>query len=335
MKKTGRLFPLLLAVLLLVSGCGNGKQLRMGTGNVAGNYYAYGNVLKQEVEKQDGAGLTVEVKETAGSAANLRLMKEGFLDMAIVQSDVLTDAMQGKGMFEGNAYEDVRILAGLYTEQCQLVVPADSSVQKVEDLKGMRVSTGEKESGVSLVAGEVLKAAGLAESMLKVSSLSFADSADALAKGEIDAFFLMAGAPVNAVSELAKQMDVRLIALDERTISYMTGLYDGYVEAVVKAGTYPGLEEDVRTIGVRAVLVADKKVSSAAAEKMTQCLFEQAAQFRYATAVAEDFSLQSATEQLPGFFHDGAAAYYEKKSVSVETDESTGRRHYIFGGQDQ
>lgn len=36
--------------------------------------------------------------------ANMRLMKEGFLDLAIVQSDILAEAAYGTGDFEGSRY---------------------------------------------------------------------------------------------------------------------------------------------------------------------------------------------------------------------------------------
>lgn len=333
MKKRWKLFCTALASVLVLAGCGS-QTLKIGTGNVAGNYYSYGNVLGEAASK-NAKELTVEVKETAGSAANLRLMKEGFLDLAIVQSDVLSDALKGEGVFEGKAYENVRVVAGLYTEQFQIVVPADSDMRELADLSGKRVSIGEKESGVSVVAAQVLKAAGLKESMMTISNLSFADSADALAKGQIDAFFLMAGAPTTAVSELAKDQEIRLISLDDRTIGYMLNLFDGYVETTVPADTYAGVSEETKTIGVKAVLAADKRVKNDIIEKLTGVLFENGSEIKYGTAVSEAPSLDFATKDLPGSFHDGAAAYYEKNSVSVETEEGTGRKHYIFGGQDE
>ena len=48
----------------------------------------------------------------------------------------------------------------------------------------------------------MLTAAGLTENDIKPQYLSFADSADALKDGKIDAAFVVAGAPTPAITEL-------------------------------------------------------------------------------------------------------------------------------------
>ena len=74
-----------------------------------------------------------------------------------------------------------------------------------------------------------MQANGLTLDMLgEVSRLSFADSAAAMSKGQIDAFFCTASAPTTAVAELAKELDIRLISLDERAIAQLLSLYDCY-----------------------------------------------------------------------------------------------------------
>ncbi len=67
--------------------------------------------------------MPVDVKATAGSAANLRLLQQGFLQLAIVQSDTLQDAANGQGDFaETGPLDGYSAVAWLYTEVCQLVV---------------------------------------------------------------------------------------------------------------------------------------------------------------------------------------------------------------------
>lgn len=316
-----------------LTGCGKSKDLKLGTGGTGGNYYAYGNVISLVAENEVFEDAII-VKETAGSAANLRLMKENFLDMAIVQSDVLSDAINGEGDFLGMPYNNVRVVAGLYMEACQIIVPADSNIESIRDLKGKRVSVGAEESGVEKVAEEVLTAAGVGINNVEAKNLSFAESAEAMVNGDIDAFFVVAGAPTTAVAGLTKDMDIRVLDLDERTIEYMLSLYPGYVEAIVPAGTYSGQEEEVYTVGVKAVLVADNNVSKEQISFITALLFEHASDIKYSLAIAETPNLEFATSDLPGTFHDGAADYYESHSVSVETNEETGQKTFIFGGQD-
>ena len=117
---------LLLPIIALCFGCGGenspNQAIRFGTGGTGGMYYAYGSELAKLIQA-DGKARALDVKTTAGSAANLRLLREKFLDIAIVQSDTLSNAINGRGVFAaagpGVGYAAV---SGLYTEACQIVV---------------------------------------------------------------------------------------------------------------------------------------------------------------------------------------------------------------------
>ena len=324
-----------LALCLLVAGLAgcakSGDEIRMGTGGIGGTYYAYGSALGQIME-QGGQG-TWNVKTTAGSAANLRLISEGILDMGIVQSDVLEEAANGIGRFEGKKIGGFSAVAGLYTEACQIVTSADSGIMTVEDLMGKRVSLGEEESGVLLNAEAILLANGLTTEVLVPSYLSFADSAAAMQKGEIDAFFCTAGAPTAAVSQLAENMDIRVLSLDQRTIRQMKNLFGGYVDCEIPAGTYAGQTEKVNTIGVKAVLVSSVETDQNKVYGITGQLFANADKLQYATNVNTPVELTFATEGIPGGFHPGAAKYYSEQGITVTAGGSEGSGS-IFGGQD-
>ena len=316
----------------LLAGCGSTgadttDTLRIGTGSTGGSYYAVGSVYAQLMEE---AGLAPEVKSTAGSAANLRLLSEGFLQLAIVQSDTLEEAENGTGAFEGKALSGFSAVAGLYTEACQLIVAADSGIEEVADLAGMRVSIGEEESGVLRNAEQILQANGLTVEQVDASYLSFTDSAAALQSGELDAFFITAGAPTTAVAELAKNTDIRLLSLDERTIDQLTSLYDCYTACTIPAGTYAGQEEEVQTVGVTAVLVAADSLTSERVQQLTSLLLDNTDSLNLSTPVTLS---EDPTAGVPVGFHPGAAACYEALGISVPTGGS-GKATAVTGGQD-
>lgn len=315
-KKGLCLLGLLLILGLLCACQPKEAQLRFGTAGAGGNYYAWGNVLAQLLEEK--AAIQVDVKTTAGSAANLRLLQQGFLQLAIAQSDTLQDAAGGQGDFAGAPLAGYSAVAGLYTEACQLVVAADSDIFTVADLAGQRVSVGAEDSGVTRNAERLLQANGLTLDMLgEVSRLSFADSAAALAEGQIDAFFCTASAPTTAVAELAREQDIRLISLDERAVAQLLSLYDCYIECTVPAGTYQGQEADVQTIGVKAVLLASDQLADDTVKQILATLFDNAASVQYATNFDTLPELGMATEAVPIPFHPGAAAYYAEQGRQV------------------
>lgn len=309
---------ILLSVLLLssLSGCGKtADTLRFGTGGTGGIYYAYGNALKPVLK--EAADRDVEVRSTTGSEGNLRLLQSGMLHLAIVQSDTLKDAEAGEESFSDGALSGYSAVAGLYTEACQIVVSKSSGITSIADLKGKRVSVGEEDSGVTRNAEQILMANGLTIDMLTVSRLSFSDSAAAMERGEIDAFFCTAGVPTNAVTELAEKMEIHLLSVDQRAIDQLTSLYNCYTVCTIPAGTYAGQAEDVTTLGVRAVLVASNSLDSDTVSAITAALFDHNSEIQSAVAVDAILDQSSAVQAVPVGFHPGAAAYYENQGIHV------------------
>ncbi len=310
--KVRRMFALLLPAAMLLSslsGCGKAEDaLRFGTGGTGGTYYAYGSALAPQIEADTGCA--VEVKPTTGSEANLRLLQGDLLDLAVVQSDTLQYAAEGETSY--------RAVAGLYTEACQIVVTKSSGIRSVADLAGKRVSVGADESGVTRNAEQILMANGLTVDMLQASRLSFSDSAAAMERGEIDAFFCTAGAPTNAVAELAGKLDIQLLSIDRRSIEQLTSLYSCYTACTIPAGTYQGQTEDVTTLGVRAVLVASDALDAATVRQITAALFDHNAAVQESIAMDASLDPAGAVSSVPIPFHPGAADYYEEQGISVE-----------------
>ncbi|MCI9351805.1 MAG: sodium/glutamate symporter [Lawsonibacter sp.] len=306
------MFALLLPAAMLLSslsGCGKAEDaLRFGTGGTGGTYYAYGSALAPQIEADTGCA--VEVKPTTGSEANLRLLQGDLLDLAVVQSDTLQYAAEGETSY--------RAVAGLYTEACQIVVTKSSGIRSVADLAGKRVSVGADESGVTRNAEQILMANGLTVDMLQASRLSFSDSAAAMERGEIDAFFCTAGAPTNAVAELAGKLDIQLLSIDRRSIEQLTSLYSCYTACTIPAGTYQGQTEDVTTLGVRAVLVASDALDAATVRQITAALFDHNAAVQESIAMDASLDPAGAVSSVPIPFHPGAADYYEEQGISVE-----------------
>ena len=85
--------------LALLSGCGNGKSnIRFGAAGIGGMYYSFASTFAGIVAGSD-SGYTIEVKNTAGSEANLRLLSENYIQLAIAQNDLIYDAYYGTGQW--------------------------------------------------------------------------------------------------------------------------------------------------------------------------------------------------------------------------------------------
>ena len=298
MKKPFRL--LLCLALLFVSGCSSyQKTIRFGAADIGGIYYTFANTFTGLASSEDDT-YQFEVKTTAGSAANLRLLSGGYIELGLAQSDLIASAYEGSGIFEGNPCQGYSAIAGLYTEACQIVVRADSNIQTLDDLQGKTVSIGAEDSGTEQNANQILTMSGLTTELVKTVNLDYTDAADQLINGKIDAFFCTAGIQTTVLSA-----------------------YPSYSEYTIPANTYTGQTEDIHTLGVKAVLLASDRLSTDTVEHLTEWLFSHAKDLQYATSLNLQLDETYATDGIPIPFHPGAVAYYEKQGITLSSESNT------------
>ena len=321
MNKKMRVLLLLAALLLLLvalGGCAQTSEIRLGTAAEGGAYYAYGRAAADIVNRE--AGVRFDVKQTAGAAANIRLLSEGYLQMAMAQSDVAADAWNGQGAFVDQPRTGYGAVASLYTEYCHIVVRADSDIRTVEDLQGKVVSVGEVESGAELNAEQILQCCGLSKDLLQVRNYNYIQAAQALKNGEIDAFFCTVGLPMETVSDLAGEIPLRLLSLTEKQVERLLEAYGGYIRCTIPADTYSGQTEEVDTVGVRAVLLAGSDVEEETVKKVLSALVSGAEELKTASGTETALSLETCGEGIAIPYHPGAAAFYRENGIAVEVE---------------
>ena len=304
--------------LVACSGGAGGTKMTMGTGGTSGTYYGYGGVLGQYVKNK--AGTDVVVVSTDGSKANIQGIAAGDYQLGTVQSDVMDYAWEGTRSFEAEgAVDSFRTVAGLYAEAVQLVT-MDPSIKSVADLKGKAVSIGAPGSGVYFNAVDVLTAAGLTEADINAQYQSFADSADALKDGKIDAAFIVAGPPTPAITELTTTNSAYLVPIDGEVADNLMASCPFYTIHTIPAGTYGGQTEDVQTVTVKATLIVSADASEEAVYALTAAIFDNAEAIAAENAKGAELSLENATSGMTVPFHSGAAKYFAEKGITVPTN---------------
>ena len=309
---------LVLALVLTLAACGSASaaKMTMGTGGTSGTYYGYGGVLGQYIKNK--AGIDVTVVSTDGSKANIQGIDAGDYQLGTVQSDVMAYAWEGSRSFESDGKVDsFRVVAGLYAEAVQLVT-MNPEIKTVADLAGKSVSIGAPGSGVYFNAIDVLSAAGLTEADINAQYQSFADSADALKDGKIDAAFIVAGAPTPAITELCTTNNAYLVPIDGDVSASLMAECPFYTEYVIPAGTYNGQTEDVTTVTVKATLIVSADASEEDVYDLTAAIFDNIDAITTENAKGAELSIENATSGMAAPFHAGAAKYFAEKGVEVE-----------------
>ena len=294
---------------------GTGANLRFVTGGESGTYYAFGSVIAQHATNNAGVNVTAAVGN--GSQANVQELEDGLSDLAFCQSDVMAYAYQGTNLFEA-PIDCFSTLGSLYQEQVQIVT-CDEGIKSVADLAGKTVSVGAAGSGVYFNAIDILGAYGITLDDITPTYQSFGDSTDSLKDGKIDAAFVVAGAPTTSIVDLSTSKQAYLVALDEEHANQLIESNPYYSLATIAAGTYTGIDEDITTVGVDAVVLVLDTVADDDVYAICADIFDNAADLVENHAKYAELSLEKGASVTSVPYHPGAAKYFGEKGFDVPT----------------
>jgi TRAP transporter TAXI family solute receptor len=258
---------LLAAVLAASPGAAQGTgprprtELTILTGSESGTYYAVARDLERLLEEVvPEAGIDLDVVPSQGALQNpIEVFRHQSVHLGITQLDVASYLrIYGKDNAEARrVVQGLQLVLPLYDEEVHLL--ARPGIQGIAGLRGKRVAIGEPGSGATVTALTLLHLAGVKPR--DVQALEMSRALDALRKGEIDALFDVAGAPVRRLIEQVSAGD-RLSLLPIRLQPHPddAALAAVYLPTTIPAGTYPWQERPVETVTVRSGVVASGTV---------------------------------------------------------------------------
>ncbi|MCE4617637.1 MAG: TAXI family TRAP transporter solute-binding subunit [Desulfurococcales archaeon] len=308
-------------------GGGPTGTFTMYTGSSGGVYYPVGTKIAQVVTAY--TNLTVNSQESGASVANANAIKSGDTDFAIMQSDVAYFAYNGLKLEDfdpnqgGSPVTNLRALAALYPEPIQIIARADAGVQTIWDLPGKSVAVGNVGSGLYATAETILSALTvngqpLWDQITKVEK-GYKDAGDDIKAGNVQVFFNVAGVPTPTVQQMAAQVDLVLVEVPDDAYQQLVsaGLGNVYVQLVIPANSYDFQPNDVKTLTVKALLVASANVPNNVVYTFLDAMFSHLDEIRQAHARAADISLQTALEGVSIPLHPGAVQFYQDKGLTV------------------
>ena len=328
MKK--RIYALLMAAVMMVgiSACGgsaegpqaveNPSVVTLAAGDPAASYFAFSNLLAGYMG--DAADVTVSVTATGGAVANVEGVADGLYTMGMAQADTMDYAWKGINSFEGKGEkQSFRALGGLYEESVQIVT-LDESIETVADLKGHVVSVGAEGSGIYYNAMDILTAYGMTAEDIDMEFLGFGEAAEAMKNGDVDAAFMVSGAPTKAIEDLAAEYDLHLVSVDGAEAEKLIADHPYYNKHVVMSGTYTGLDKDVTTISVKATMIVSADASKELVYNLTAGIYENTESVSAILTRGIDMNVENATTGITVPFHAGAAKYFAEKGITVPTE---------------
>ncbi len=327
------LFGLLL-VAVIVTGprspdSTNGQGLYIfATATTGGTFYPVG-VAMATMSKQllaDEHGVSLAAISSAGSEENLRMLRNGEAQFAILQGLFGAWAAHGEGRLAGQPpFDELRVVALLWPNVEHFVarraLAATGTIDDLADMAGQRFSIGARYSGSEGSARHLLHGLGIdPDSHFDLAFLGYEASANALQDGVIAAMNTPGGAPVGAVTRaLAVNDDLVILAFTERQRRRAAGDYDNLWQPyTIAAGTYPNQPEDVVTIAQPNILVTLDSVPEEHVYRITRMLFEHLGFLHATHAATRRLTLDSAYAELPLTWHEGALRFYRERGVPAQ-----------------
>src|SRR5271170_1672802 len=287
------------------------QHLTLAAGASSGESYILGNALKTVVERHYPR-IRITLLETGGTVENLQMLEDGRAQLATAQSDVLPGP-------------SARSVAVLYDDTFQLLVPVDSPLQKVVDLRGKHIALA-KTGGQFQSFLKVAEHFGLSQADFHFVGISDEAADEAFLNGKADAIFRVRAIGNPAIAQLVQSGKVRFLPIPHAAAMKIN--HPAFEPAVIPEGAYMGAppipSQDLPTVAVHRTFLARDTANPAAIRAITEALIERRQEMmqEIPASMAEVRLLMAQVrrpESQAGIgpaLHPGALSFYDKDKPS-------------------
>jgi uncharacterized protein len=292
------------------------QAVRIATGDLSGTHYPLGTALAR-LWNDTVPGVHATAERTGASTFNVKMLDDRSADLALARADVVYRAYTQGTRLNPRPHTGLKAIAVMYASVLHVVTRSDSHIRTLADLRGARIGYGSPSPDVTppVLYTDLINAGGvLAPGDMHAVRMNFDDVADAVAAGELESGFILSGYPVATLTELARNVGLRLLEIEPTTAVRMRAQYPFYKPAVIPAGTYPGQKDAITTVGVDNLMLCRDDLDEALVYGLTKAFFEGLPQLVELNEIARqvDPDLAPAT---PIPLHPGAARYYREREL--------------------
>ena len=280
----------------------------LGTATPGGGFPVYGDAVVEIVNSAD-ALLSLQPKNTGGSTENVPMLEAEQLDLALVQGEVVHEALSGIGRPPAK----LMIIAAMYSTPGMYVVRADSPCRSIGDLKGKPVAFGAKGSGLVILARYVLDGIGLdQERDFQAIYLERAGDGPAMVADGRAAALWGAGLGWPGFATVAKAAGgARFIAPTADEARCILAKHAFLRPMSVPAGSYSGQSKAIASVGSWSFIMARPTLPDAVAYRLARALHENEAALSARLSQARETTAANTVAAAPRkeLIHAGVLRY--------------------------
>jgi hypothetical protein len=300
-------------VVALCAGTASAENLRFMTGPQGGSWYPMGGAIKNVVEAAV-PDTSLQVMPGAG-IANVKAIEVGKADLAFANSVSTVDAIEGNPPFEEKA-TNVCHIATLYPQYFQVVTTTDTGIESLDQLKGRELTTQPAGNTGEAITAHLVQAGGLSyDDLAGVDFVSYNDSVALLKDGNSEVFTLGTTVPASAIMDLASARDIKLLEIDDETLAKMQEMNPGYRRIEIPAGSYPGQDGAVPTIGYATHVVARCDLPDETVAGILEQIVENQQDLASVASAIGETTLEQMAADIGVPFHPAAEQFFKDKGA--------------------
>ena len=290
------------------------EELVMATGQQGGSWYPVGGAIKAVVEREN-PDVTITVMPGAG-VSNVVGVDAGRFAIAFANSTSTVDSLAGKEPFR-KATTNVCNLGVLYPQFFQVVALQDSGITSIEDMKGKKLTTQQLGNTGEFLTRELLATKDMTfDDLGAVAHTSYSDSASQMKDGHADFFTLGSSLPTGSVMDLASARKINLVNIDEETFAKFKAKNAAFQHRTVPAGSYPGFDEEIRTISYDTHMVAACDYNGDIVKAVLGAIADNNENFAAVTKSMAGLTVETMATDLGVPFHPAAKEFYAERGVA-------------------
>ncbi len=299
----------------------------LATATTGGTYYPVGVAIATltKVRLEPSTGVSLSAISSAGSAENIRLLRDDEVQFAILQGLYGAWAFGGEGPFAAlGPQTDLRAITLLWPNVEQFTVRArfadTGTMADMRALRGQRFSIGARNSGTEGSGRHILSALGYDPNEdFELVFQGYGPSADSLQNGIIEGMNAPAGIPVSALTRAfaADGENLTILSFSDDELGQVNARYPLWTRFDIPALTYPGQTAVIHTIAQPNFLAVRADIDEEAVYLITRTIYENLAFLAGIHAATSYMAPENAVVGLPLPLHPGALRYYDEVGVDV------------------
>jgi TRAP transporter TAXI family solute receptor len=292
-------------------------EVRLGTGEAGTFSHFTGRIITRLINMNTEA-IHFQLVPASGDMHNLTNLNEGSLDLAVVDSRMLYDAVTKAGNFQflDIRYENLRSLIPLYDMPIVLVTRNDAHIDSLGQLSGKRLNIGPPRSLQQMTVDAIMSAKGWSEKdfgLITEISPSLSQDTMAFCHGTVQAMVHIGVHPDSSLQQLLQRCGGGLLGLNDKAMRQFVSQNPAYAMMKIPAGLYHSNKKGLETMGTKAILVASGDLDSQSVHQILALIYSNKERLHQAHPALQHISVSAGSQYDVGVEpHPGAVQYFSE-----------------------